>query len=70
MTSMSSPREFFGDAGSDAEARGGIFAVGDDQIDLALLDQVREAFTDDVAPGRTDDVTDEEGTHWVERRFR
>ena len=57
-----------GDFGSDAEAGGGIFAVGDDEVDLAVRDEVGQAIADDLAAGRTDDVTDEEYAHsWVKR---
>ena len=44
-------KQFFSDAGSDAETGSGVFAIGDDKIDGALLDEVGEAFTDDVAAG-------------------
>ena len=37
---MSKLQQFFGNARGDAETRGGIFAIGDDQIDSPLLNQV------------------------------
>ena len=44
-------KQFFRDTGSDAETRSGVFAIGDDQIDRALLDEVGQTFADDVAAG-------------------
>ena len=41
--------QFLGDARRDAEAGGGIFAVGDAQIDLALREDIREAVVHDLA---------------------
>jgi len=55
--------EFVGEARGDAETGGGIFAVGDDQIDFLLSDDVGEALADDVASRGANDVTDEENTH-------
>ncbi len=55
--------QFFGDFRSDAEAGGGIFAVGDDQINLLVLHKVGEALLNDQASGRADDVADEKGAH-------
>jgi hypothetical protein len=52
--------KLFGEARSDAEAGSGIFAIGDAEVDLALLEDVVEAVVDDFAAGRADDVTDEE----------
>ncbi len=51
--------QILGNARRDAEARGGIFAVGDAEIDLALGEDVREPVVNDLAAGRTYDVADE-----------
>ena len=50
--------QFVGDARRDAEAGGGIFAVGDAEIDFALGEDVREPVVNDLAAGRADDVAD------------
>ena len=55
--------KFIGEARGDAETGGGIFAVGDDQIDFLLGDDVGEAVADDLASRGADNVTDEENTH-------
>ncbi len=56
-------QELFGDFRGDAKAGGGILAVGDHQINLAVLHKVGEALLNDVASGRADDVADEKGAH-------
>jgi len=53
-------KEFLDDARRDAKSRGGVLAVDDAEIDLALRKDIREPLVDDFAAGRTDDVTDEE----------
>jgi hypothetical protein len=55
--------ELFGDAGRDAEAAGGVFAVHDEEVDGVGLDELGEVFADDVAAGRAEDVADEENVH-------
>jgi hypothetical protein len=50
--------KFLGNAGSDPEARGGIFTVGDAEVYAALREDVRETVVDDFAARRTYDVTD------------
>ena len=52
-------KQIFGDPRRDAEARSGIFAVGDAEIDLALGEDVREPVVNDFAAGRAHDVADE-----------
>jgi hypothetical protein len=52
-------QEVVGDLGSDPEARCGIFAVGDAQIDLALDEDVRQPVVDDFAARGAYDVADE-----------
>ena len=56
-------KQFVGQSRGDAEAGGGVFAVGDDQVDLPLRDDVGQAIADDLASWRADDVTDEEYAH-------
>jgi hypothetical protein len=51
--------QFVGDARRDAEAGGGIFAIGDAEINFALGEDVREPVVNDLAAGRADDVADE-----------
>jgi hypothetical protein len=51
--------QFLGDARRDAEAGGGVFAVGDAEIDFALGENVRKPVVNDLAAGRADDVADE-----------
>jgi hypothetical protein len=61
-------QQVVGDFGGDAEAGSGIFAIGDDEVDLAVRDEVREPIADDLATGRADDVTNEEYAHsWMKR---
>ena len=55
--------EFFGERGSDAEAGGGIFAVGDDKIDELIADDAGQTVFDDGASGASEDVADEENAH-------
>jgi hypothetical protein len=55
--------KFVGQAGRDAESGGGIFAVGDDQIDFFLGHDVGETVANDLASWRANDVTDEQNTH-------
>jgi hypothetical protein len=52
--------QFLGDARRDAEAGGGIFAVGDAEINFALGKDVREPVVNDLAAGRADDVADKQ----------
>ena len=56
--------KLLGEARRDAEAGGGIFAVGDAQIDFALGEDVREPVVNDLAAGRADDVADENYSHF------
>ena len=44
--------QLLGDLRSDAEAAGGVFAVGDGEIDAVLLLQFRQALVNDGAAGR------------------
>ena len=43
----------------DAEARRRVLPVRDDQINLPLRNDVREAFMNDMPSGRADNVSDE-----------
>ena len=56
----SAGKKILSDARRNAESRGGIFAVGDAKINAALREYVREPVVDDLAPGRTYDVANEE----------
>ena len=51
--------EFFGDGRRNAEASGGIFAVGDHQIRRMPLHEFRQTILDDKPPGASEDVTNE-----------
>ena len=55
--------EFFSDGRCDAEAAGCIFAVDDEEIDGVGLEDVGQMFTNDMAAGGAEDVTDEEDIH-------
>lgn len=55
--------QFLSNPRSDAEARGGILAIGDAKIDLALGENVRQALANDASAGRADNVTDEKNVH-------
>src|SRR5215469_4062419 len=56
-------QKFFRDFRSDTETRSGIFAVGDDQVDLPNLNQIRQSLADDMTAGRANNVTDEQYAH-------
>ena len=58
-----------GDFRGDTEAGGGVFAVGDHEVDLAVRDEISQAIAHDLAARRTDDVTDEKYAHRWMRRF-
>ena len=48
-----------GDVAGDAEAGGRVLDVGDDEVDVALLDQRGDGAARDLAPGLAEDVADE-----------
>jgi hypothetical protein len=56
-------KKFVSEARGDAETGGGIFAVGDAEINLLLGEDVRETVVNDATAGRADDVADEENAH-------
>ncbi len=56
-------KQLVGETRRDAEARGGVFAVGNDKIYLALQHDIREPVTYDLPARRTNDITDEEYAH-------
>jgi hypothetical protein len=56
-------KKVFGDFRSDPEARGGIFSVSDDQIDVVMLNEVREPVTHDLTAGRAHNIADEKSPH-------
>ena len=53
-------KEFLGESGRDAEAGGGIFSVGDDEIDELITDDAGQTVFDDGASGASENVADEE----------
>ena len=55
--------EFVVDRLGDAEAAGRVLAIDDDQIELPVGDQARQAFVNNGAPGTPDNVADEEDAH-------
>ena len=55
--------EFVDDGGRDAESAGGVFGVGDDQINGALLDERRQVLAHADAPGASEDIADKENAH-------
>ena len=55
--------EFLRQPRGNPEARSGILAVGDHQIDLALRNDIRKAVADNLPPRGTDDVSDEKYAH-------
>lgn len=50
--------DFFEDGGGETGATGGIFGIGDDEVDVAVFDDIGEEFSDDEAAGFTDDVAE------------
>ena len=56
-------KQFFSQLAGNAETSRRIFAVGDDQIDSVIFDQIREAFFDDSPPRAAEDVTNEKNAH-------
>src|SRR5262249_32335857 len=55
--------QLLSDAWSDPEARRGVFAVGDNQIDFSCRNKIGQALANNFAPGRTDDVTNKKYAH-------
>ena len=55
--------KFVRDVGRDAVAAGGIFAVGDDDVEAVLRALFRQQNFDGVASGMADDVADEQNFH-------
>ena len=47
----------------DAEAAGGVLAIGDDQIEFPVADELRQALGDDSPPAPPDNVADEKNAH-------
>jgi hypothetical protein len=47
----------------DAEAAGGVLAVGDDEVELPVAHQTRQPLQHDGAPRTPDDVANEENAH-------
>src|SRR5262249_961746 len=55
--------QLLGDAWGDAEACGGVFAVGDQQIDFSCRNKIGQAFANNFATGRSDNVTNKKYAH-------
>ena len=56
-------QQFLDEPRRDAETRGGVFAVGDHQVQLLARDQIRDALDDDAPSRRAYDVSDEKNAH-------
>src|SRR5260221_6887021 len=56
-------KQFLGDVRRDAVAAGGIFAVGDDDVETVRLSQLGQEFLDRAPAWRPDDVADEQNFH-------
>ena len=56
-------QQLFHDGRRYAKAGGGIFGIGDDQIDLLGGDQARQALTHNGASGTSKDIADEKNAH-------
>jgi hypothetical protein len=52
-------QELFGKTRGDAETGGGVFAVGNAQVDDSLREDVPQALVHDLAARRTHNVADE-----------
>ena len=52
-----------GDIARDAEAAGGVLAIGDDEIDGEPLAQAGQLGREHVAPGPADHIADEKNPH-------
>jgi hypothetical protein len=61
-------QEFFSKPRRDSESRCRIFAIGNDQINLPMGNDVREAIANDLPPGRADDVSHEKYAHALFQR--
>ena len=55
--------EFFGDLRGDTKSPGGIFAIGNDEIDAMLVDNFGEVLLDHGAARPAKDVADEQNAH-------
>ncbi len=56
-------KKFRCDVGRDAVATGGIFAIGNDNVEAVLLAQLGQEFLDRTPSGAAYDVADEEKFH-------
>jgi hypothetical protein len=55
--------KFIGNFWSDAKPRGGIFAIGDDEISARLAADPREVLDYELAARRPDQIADEKNSH-------
>ena len=60
MTSMPKLEKLLGQLRRDAESRGGVFAVRDDEVDGVIFNQRRQLFLHDGSARPPKDVADEE----------
>jgi len=51
------------DIAREAKPRGGVFRVGNRQIDVVMLDEAAQAFLDEIPPRTANDVADEQNGH-------
>src|SRR5579859_494737 len=56
-------KQLVSDCGCEAKAARGVFGIGDYQIDLVRLNQVREVIAHNFASRAAENVTDEENLH-------
>jgi hypothetical protein len=61
--------QFLGERGRDTKAGGGIFTVGDDQVDPVLTHDSRQSLFDNGASGAPKNVADEENSHETSRKI-
>jgi predicted ThiF/HesA family dinucleotide-utilizing enzyme len=57
--------EFAGNGGCDTVASGGVFAIGDDEVEAMAVAQDGHEATDGAATGFADDVANEQDFHGV-----
>ena len=63
ITSTPQLEDLVADLARDAEAGGGVLGVGDDEIDLMVVDERPDAAPHQLAARPADDVADEEDAH-------
>ena len=58
--------EFVGGIDGDAGAAGGVFAVGDDEVEAKALSQLWKKLPERVPPGFANNITDKKQIHTAE----